>query len=121
MSHYMTPGDETIVTLEMADGTVYRGKAHCVSLSMRQEVEELAYSWDRALNREPTYRPGLPEWDIQLQGFGALNYTQGEVRQYVKRQRTSREWSCEYCGAVMPKAERKCGGCGAWRSFLYDV
>ena len=117
MSHYMTPGDETIVTLEMADGTVYRGKARVATLSVHQSMLDCTFIGDAYRD----YVPGILEWDVQLTGLGMPTMTMGEARQYVKRQRTAREWACEYCGAVMPKAERKCGGCGAWRSFLYDV
>jgi len=103
-------GQETIITLELGDGTTFRGKAYATSVGIRQELHDYTSLGDAQCQ----YIRGPVSWDIQFSGLGALEMTAEQVRQ----QRQASEWRCEWCGAVMPSERRSCEACGAWRSFL---
>lgn len=98
-------GKEVKVYLELPDGTMWSGNTICAELT----VETFPYSYIKQM-----------DWTLSLRGSGELTFTEG-CRERIKEETKQSEWHCSFCGAVMPKAERKCEGCGAWRSFVYDL
>lgn len=99
-------GQEVTVYCEMADGTMWSGKAVCAELT----VETFPSS----------YITTPMSWTLSLVGSGELTFT-ADCRERIKEETRQPEWYCSFCGAVMPKTERKCEGCGAWHSFVYDL
>ena len=96
------------IYLERADGMLYTGDVMVANLTITHGYDE----WPAI---------SVPsEWEITLVGTGELVLSETNLTQ-LRSEIEQPEWRCSFCGAVMPKAERKCEGCGAWRSFVYDL
>jgi len=65
--------------------------------------------------------------DLRLRALGDVIWT--DSKEFLNNKRTSIEWECEFCGLPNIKANTFCGenhhnktiGCGAKRSFLYNL
>lgn len=107
---------EMIVTLEMADGQSWSGKV--VMASIFADAPAMGVESLGGLE----FMQASPRWSMQLDGIGDLEFIQRAafIGKVAERQ-SAIEWECAFCGAVMSKAKKQCGGCGGWRSFVYDV
>jgi len=109
-------GQKVIVYLELANGAVLSGQAVVAELTVNTsplEYRSFGSQWSQHVG-------GWQDWKLTLTGDGEPTFT-FEQRERIKQEVEKVEWYCLFCGAVMPKAERKCEGCGAWRSFVYDL
>ena len=118
VSQYTALDKEVLVTLEMADGTAWSGKAMFASISAQPEYYDVPSLDSRFTN----YKQARDWWTMELQGIGDLSFIhRNTLVDRVVEQQSATEWLCGYCGAAMPKASNKCSGCGGFRSFIYDI
>ena len=108
-------GGEMIATLEWPDGRAFRGKVVATQVSIDQPMARVG-----VVGGSDIHIPQEQSWRMELQGIGDLDMTY-EQKEQIRVMRTATEWKCDYCGAVMRREHRKCQGCGAFRSFLYEV
>lgn len=65
---------------------------------------------------------GQTTWRAELSGrMARVSATDRQsAKDTLEQRRTASEWRCDFCGAVMPRAQGQCTQCAGWRSFLYD-
>jgi len=115
-------GDKYRVYLEDNQGRLLEIDALSASVTSTVDVID-ATSWSE---RERHFLPGIPETKIELVGLGPIVWADG--KDFLNKKQNAKEWICEYCGNVNPREAQHCGekgkhakGCGASRSFIYDV
>lgn len=118
----MLPSSEVQVTLEFPDGQVLSGKAHMVEVSMDHGfVPMLGPSLGGSNTIQPYAKMAPTRWEMTLSGVGNLVNSQELAEQVVKEAANVETWACAFCGVDNARTERKCGECGAARSFLFDL
>lgn len=110
------PEGELVATLEMPDGSMFRGKVYASNITIQHPVGECTTSWDA----ERRYIALAMEWSMELLGTGEPFWlSKPEALRKVKAMQTALEWKCDYCASIHSSDATECGSCGAARSFLY--
>jgi hypothetical protein len=115
LMHLMHETKPIRATLETADGGVITGMVYAAKVNVRQDIHDIMAFGDVY----PRQALGFMSWDIELKGTGPIEMSALRVAEDVRKKVSAIEWKCDYCGAIHPRREVKCCGCGASRSFVY--
>ena len=102
---------DCVVTIEMPDGVIARGKAS--SFSTRFEQIEITNLQDSV----PKYISGKQKTEVSFT-LDSLQWQQTDNP--LKTVKSAIEWQCDYCGKPNAKKKESCDKCGAPRSFIYS-
>lgn len=110
-------GQEIKVFMETSDGHVFKGRCIAGQITVNQDrfrVED--FSGRRSVI------PNRIEWDIELNGIGAMTWIRGsEIAPMIAARFLPQEWQCEYCERANPIKAYQCGSCGWYRGLIADV
>lgn len=116
-------GQTVKVYIETMDGVLYDLTGDVIHMDMSAQVPSFGFL-DSEIKEYLTGRESI-EVNLTLRGRGKWT-TSTDVQKAIKIQKSKHEWICDYCRHVNTMEQRVCGdgeshGCGASRSFVYDL
>jgi len=117
-------GKKYRVYMEDGNGQIMELDAFAIEISVRVDTVPMM-EMGGTMFAEPV--PIRKHIDLRLQALGDITWTDSES--FIEDKRTAKEWKCEFCGLPNIVVNTFCGenhhdrtiGCGAVRSFLYNL
>jgi len=119
----MMAGKKYRVYLEDMQGQMFEMDAIAAEINTSAPLMDIT-TWG---DKSKQFASGMVKTDIHLVGVGDARWTQ--AKDFVNEKRTAVEWQCDFCKLPNPRSATFCGelnleksaGCGAVRSFLYNI
>lgn len=114
----VTIGNKYKVIFEDEEGRVMEAPVIAMELSISREAP--FFFNDPVAEGMPALSTLMYEINLRTTGNPLWIKKEDYKKRVVKRQKSC-EWRCDFCGRPNQKADETCKGCGAVRSFLYEV
>jgi hypothetical protein len=110
----MMRGGSVKAYIETPDGSVYEIPGVIVDMTMQQDLNS-----HFGVGPEG-YTAGFQTIDVNIRGYNFIRHNdRGIWNKRIAERTSAAEWLCDYCRGANPRDYRKCGNCGAVRSFIY--